>query len=754
LKRIRDRQRRNLYTLEDEKEDTYARLAQAGRRGALIRQYEAEHPDDPRVAAKRKRELERTPGTKQFMRKRSHVLDTVEAQRAADLEWARKNRRNPMAKEIIRRERRRTVGGRILDNAFTKSKHIAIGTIVGAIAVSVSAAVKFLSNIPAVLEHVRSIALKGATLGVTNNQLLRFEDLEKRLPGLKEGSISGYLGKLHERLSDPATGGDINGVLGKLAPLLSKGGDTELAKRVALYSVGQYTDTNALGLDLLNSVLTVSMQGRTLYGDSYKPLDAMRFNAVGFGRGTGSSDLVYSLAAAYSDRNLIPATVAQQIRNVANGTGEVINGQKVGAGRTLEAFLAAIEGKKDTLKARDTVTVVEWKAAEDIAAQWKNLAATFEQIKTGILVTIASNLSGILSFVEGIAKAVLTMPIFGNRFHDMVQGLDERSYYRNVERVKELDTVNIISRQRALALGEQFGHKTESKVKMAAEKFFSGEGIPAEHVARAEDYIQYMTAVGSWFNAENNLNKGNAMIEGFRNMGADIEYTTRDKLGKQKTETYKYETGNMNDLPNATVNLNAVQARNWVLDAVKAQTELVDNLNKDGFADNVLNGLKGKYFEGMEKRVANGGNLSPADYSTLERRRNAIALSEYLANDGLQMGTPRPAGQEDRYVQGEAGVLVARAARTAQTELAQYNTILHEIRSQFGDKNFYGVLENRVEVSGVIKAENKTVTVVLTDKATGKEVGRAVDIPNTSTTSVQLNIENFLNSLRSTPVIH
>jgi hypothetical protein len=69
LKRIRDRQRRNLYTLEDEKEDTYARLAQAGRRGALIRQYEAEHPDDPRVAAKRVGEEKKERDIRQHKRR-------------------------------------------------------------------------------------------------------------------------------------------------------------------------------------------------------------------------------------------------------------------------------------------------------------------------------------------------------------------------------------------------------------------------------------------------------------------------------------------------------------------------------------------------------------------------------------------------------------------------------------------------------------------------------------------------------------
>jgi hypothetical protein len=55
LGRSRLRKRRSLYTPEDEKEDTYAHLARAGRRAALTRQYEKEHPGDPRVAAKERR---------------------------------------------------------------------------------------------------------------------------------------------------------------------------------------------------------------------------------------------------------------------------------------------------------------------------------------------------------------------------------------------------------------------------------------------------------------------------------------------------------------------------------------------------------------------------------------------------------------------------------------------------------------------------------------------------------------------------
>jgi hypothetical protein len=751
LKRIRQKEQRNLYTLEDEKEDTLEHLAQARRRAQLIRQYEIDNPDDPRVAAKRQQKLEQTPGTMEFMRKRARNLEMFDMKRKTDLEWAYRNKRNPLAKEIIRRERRRTTGGKILDKAMATSRHIIVGTILTSIMASVGAAVKFLSNIPSLLGHVRDIATKGATLGVTDEHLRKLEDWEKRLPGLKEGSVSGYLGALHTRLSDAATGGDVAGILEKFAPLLSKNDDTELAKRIVLYSVGQYTDTNALGLDLLNSILTVSMRGRTLYGDNYQPSYALRANAVTFGRGTGSSDLVYSMATAYANKNLVPATVAQQIRNVANGKDEKINGQKVGAGRTLEAFIAAIDGKSDTLKARDTATVVEWKAAEDVAAQWKNLATTFGQIKTGVLTIIVSNLSAILSFVEGIAKAVLTNPIFGNRFHDMVQGLDERSYYRNVERIKELDTVNIISKQRALSLGEQFGYKTESDVARSAEKYLSGEGVPAKFVDNVEEYIRYLIAVGSWFNAENNLNKGNAMLEGFNNMGAEITYNHRDELGRIQTKKYKYEIGNMVDLADATVNLNATKARNTMLNASITQTGWADNLNKDSWWYKIVNAFDRWYFGALENRIKSGANVSPADYSLLEKYRNSKALSERLANDGMQMGTPRPEGQQDRYVQGEAGVMAAQSARASQTELAQYNTILHEIRSQLGDKDFYGVLENKIEVSGTIRAENKTITVVLTDKATGREIGRAVDVPNMSTSNIHVgvDVESFLQSRSS-----
>jgi hypothetical protein len=755
LKRVRSREQSNLYTPQEEKEDTYERLAQAGRRFANERQYAIDHPDDPRVAVKRQQRLEQTPGTAEFARRRTVNLEMLETRRRIELEWARKNKRNPLAKEIIRRDRRRTTGGKILDKAVATSRSIIIGSILASIMASVGAAVKFLSNIPSLLEHVRNIATKGATLGVTDAHLRKFEDLEKRLPGLKEGSISGYLGTLHTRLSDAATGGDIDGILGKLAPLLSKNDDVELTKRIALYSVGQYTDTNALGLDLLNAILTISMQGRTLYGDNYQPSYALRTNAVTFGRGTGASDLVYSLATAYADKNMVPATVAQQIRNVANGTDEEINGQPVKAGRTFEAFMAAIEGKSDTLKARDTATVVEWKAAEDVAGQWKNLAATFGQIKTGVLAIIASNLSSILSFVEGIAKAVLTNPIFNNRFHDTVQGFDERAYYRNVERIKELDTVNIISKQRALSLGEQFGHKTEFDVTRAAEKYASGEGVPAEHIHNIEDYMRYMFAVKSWFDAENVVNRGRAMLEGYENMGMEISYDTRDKFGKIEKKTYTYSVGGMNDLPNASIVFNATGARNWVLEALKTQTGWADNLEKTGWWHDFTFNFDRWYFGQMEERIRKGERVSPADYSQLEKYRNAVAMSNALAHDSvtraLRDGTPITDMEKDAYYQGEAGVTVARAARASQTELAQYNTLLHEIRAQAGDSSFYGVLENKIEVSGTIRAENKTITVILTDKVTGKEIGRVVDVPNMATSDVHVgvDVESFLQSRSS-----
>jgi hypothetical protein len=752
-------------TPEQEETELRLRLERRARIARYRENYEAANPDDPFVQAKQQKindrkdkarllEAKRTPGTPEFEAHVEQELDTRIAREDVTVAWAKKNKKLPQARAILKQNRMKTGTGRALERAKTFMKTAAVGTVISGILGSVIAAVKFLSHVPDILTNVRTIAVKGATLGVTNAQLVRFAALEKRLPGLKEDDISGYLGNLHETLADVAAGGDPEGMLRKLGPLLAIGGDKKLAGKIVAYSTGGYMDTNELGMELLNAVLTTSMQGKTLYGSGYEPSDALRYNAVAFGRATGKPELAYSLNAAYADRNLIPADVAQQIRGVADGKAQVINGQEVAAGRTLLAFLAAIEGRKDTLKTTDTATIVEWKAAEDIAAQWRNLTAAFTEVRTGVLVAIGSTLSGILSFVEGIAKAVLTNPIFKHRFDDMVQGLDERSYYRNVERVKVLDSVTTLSKGLALKGGKSFGDETEEAVAETARKFFSGEGIPAEHVGRKEEFARYMLAIASWYEAENKLNEGKAMVEGYQNMGAEVEYVVRDELGQEKTKSYTYEVGNMNELSDATIPFNMVRARNNVMEGFARYIDFAEKINSKNILDMASLGLDRLVISWLEYVRSLGVEPTPVDpegfamFSAVGRYKNAAALSENLKTDGMQMGKPRPAGQEDRYVKGEAGVIISNAVRNEQTKLAQGHTVMHEIRAQVGENVFHGVLENKVEVSGLIKAENKTITVVLTDKATGKELGRAVDVPNIPTADVNLNVEAYMNSFQ------
>jgi hypothetical protein len=720
-------------------------------------------------------EAERTPGTPEFRARVATSLGNRVARDDAMLQWAKQNKRNrlarPLAKQILKARRRKTFVGRALEKSKSVVKATAIGAIVGAISAAVATAVKFLSGLPGLAADVHKIASKGASLGVTDERLRAFESLEGRLGGLEKGAVGSYLGTMHSQLSDVATGGNLDQTLSRIAPLLSKvSNGADLSRRIAYYAAGQDTDTNGLGKDLLNAVLTVSLQGRTLYKDGLKPSDALRFNAVTYGRALGGDGIMNSIAAALQNRELISADTLQQIQNIANGASGTVGGQTFAGGQVFDAIVAAIDGGKDILKPRDTATAVEWKAADEVAAQWRNLAAAFQEIKAGVLAAIAATLSSILSWVEVITKGVLSLPGLKGRFDDVVRGMDERTYYKNLEHVKSLDTITTVGAQVALSLAERNGFITipdaekydavslasrkMAALEQAGDKFYAGrEGIPREVIegGKLGEYVEYMLAVRSLWDAQNELAFGQAQNTGFENPGEEVSYRIRGKDGKRKTGTYTYEVGNVKELSNATAMQNMVKVRNDTIDALGPFTRRVKDFESDdGLFDKLKGFLAERYYGGIEEEIANGGHISPADYSNLQSYRNAKAYAEYLANDGMSFGNARPDGQADKNVRGEASVLTGRLLRTSQETMAQVNTIMHEIRAQIGENAFAGVMENRLNVSGVIEAEDRTYTIILTDRATGKEVGRAVDVQRVTGHMTPFNVQAAMEALQPT----
>jgi hypothetical protein len=117
----------------------------------------------------------------------------------------------------------------------------------------------------------------------------------------------------------------------------------------------------------------------------------------------------------------------------------------------------------------------------------------------------------------------------------------------------------------------------------------------------------------------------------------------------------------------------------------------------------------------------------------------------------MSFGTVRPAGQTDKNVRGEGSVLTGSVLRTSQETMAQVNTVLHEIRVQAGENAFTGVIENRIEVSGVIRAEDRTYTIILTDRATGKELDRRIDVQRVTGSATPFDIHDAIEALQPTP---
>jgi len=688
----------------------------------------------------------------------------------AALAWAKKNKKNPIAKAIIKNNRNKTAGGRLLNKALSAVRFGAIGMLLSAITTAVGMMVNFLKALPALAEDVRKMSNKGAKLGVTDERLQQFQSLEGRLGGLSEGAIGEYLYSIHNKLVDPVTGGDIAGMVGKIAPLNAALPNNEaLISRMAQYSIGQYTDTDALGIDILDVILGTSLQGKTLFRKDLDWADAMRFNAQTLGRTAGNEDLIYTLLDALQNPGLISAEKQKQIISVARGESQEINNNLIKGGKVFDAIMAAIDGDSSALKPRDTATVVEWKAAEEVAAQWRDLASTFREIGKGILVSIAATLSNILTFVEGIARGVLSnLPgPLRERFAPILAGMDEKGYLANKEGIGAAEATAAYMKESAMAFGEAHGfikaqsdytdkngvrhsfqsreHQLEIALGDLEKSYFGrGTGIPKEFVGREEEFKQLMTMLKYWREKQNEAAKLNAMVESY-DTGTKVQYQQRTYGGDVKYEDFNYEFGNMID-NTVTSNQAAVNAANAVRKAQSAFNTYVERVANDTGIGTVDNRIRDKGVESVKKRMERGEAVTPEDRRMVESYDNAIAYIEKYTTDGKTLsGMSVPEGVEDKYRKNEAALSTGKAVRRSQEIGAQVAAALDAIRAQVSRDMYQtiyrGIIENKILVSGEITAQDRTITVEIIDKATGRHI--TAPVHGVQNMSSRLDISNI-----------
>jgi hypothetical protein len=751
-------------------------------RWSALRNFIDENPDHPfaieqamklknvtnREERRRVFEAEQTPGTPEFKAAAERRLNKRVANDQAALEWAKKNRRNPIAKAILRNNRNRTAGGRALNRAMSMARFGAIGIIGGVIAAGIGAMLKlFTSILPSMAENVRKMANRGAMLGVTNERLKQFQSLEGRLGGLESGTIGEYLYSVHNKLVDPVTGGDIAGTIGKIAPLNSKLKNNEdLNRRMALYSVGQYTDT--LGIDLLDVVLGTSLQGKTLYGDM-EWTNALRYNAQTIGRTFGNENIINAMLTALQDPRLISADEQRQIINVAHGKDQKINNTSVKGGKVFDAIMAAIDGDSSSLKPRDTATTVEQKAAEETASQLRNLLTTVKEIGRGILTSILAVLSNILTFVEGIARGVLVnLPgPLKERFAPILASMDEKGYLENKQGISAAEATAAYMKESAIAFSEAYGfakvketgpyaqsrgHQLEMQLVEFEKNYFGkATGIPKEFLDREEEFLQLMTMVQYWREKQNEAAKLKAMTESY-DTGTKVQYQQRTASGDVKYKDFEYELGNMID-STVTTNQAAVNASNAVAKAQSAFNTYVEQVAAEpstGIIGRVLSGyekiIRNPSVENIRARMERGERVTPEDRRIVESYDNAVAYINKYANDGRTLsGQQIPEGIEDKYRPKEAALSTGKALRSSQEIVAQVAHTLDVIRAQVGEEMYQsiyrGIIENKIHVTGEITAHDRTITVELIDKATGRRITAPVQgIQNMSS---RLNIDNI-----------
>jgi len=132
--------------------------------------------------------------------------------------------------------------------------------------------------------------------------------------------------------------------------------------------------------------------------------------------------------------------------------------------------------------------------------------------------------------------------------------------------------------------------------------------------------------------------------------------------------------------------------------------------------------------QNIRDRMERGENVTPEDRRMVEAYDNAVAyINKYASDKQVAFnGQPIPEGVEDRYRSGEAALSTGTALRRAQEIGAQAAHTLDVIRSQVSSEIYQkihrGLIENSIRISGEITAQDRTITVELIDKATGKHI--------------------------------
>ena len=434
------------------------------------------------------RQLENTPGNPFFNSRIGRNLQKRSAANAATLAWAKQNKKNPLAKAILKANKSR--GAKMLDKAGAMAGKAALSAMIGAITTAVGAMVKYLSLLPGIGSNIHKMATKGTMYNLDTDVVSNYEGLSKKLGMENANSFLEAMGAVHSKLAS-ITNGDLDFSVTKLAELAALSGGTSITEAVNYYTKANGNPEAAMKA-VLNDTMRASFNHITLQGRTDDAVTAYSRNRqageAAYGMGSLMDNLFYTWDRRIGDTK--KQEIADKMKEDPNAD-------------FLDLLIKAVG---NPITARKIAGGADNDRAEGVTKSFEELKQTYESVRDGVLIKILALLEPISDWLRSILKGVLKFldeKVFKGQFTEILYAMDaEDAAHNAATKENALQQMQLIEYQ-VKAGREKYGlvdnDSPNSPLKMARRSFEKGikpENMTWEQAREyfgAEKLYEYLT---------------------------------------------------------------------------------------------------------------------------------------------------------------------------------------------------------------------------------------------------------------------
>ena len=648
------------------------------------------------------------------------LMNTGVKKQAARLDWAKRHKDTPLGKSILKAERRKSAGGRMLDKASRSIHKVAIGAALTAITATVTAAVKFLSALPQIASNVHKLATKGAQYNVDNATLDRYKTMSRKL-GLDEdgSSFTRFLGGVHAKLGSIMSG-DIDGSINKMAAL-----DALVNGRTVDESVKYFTGKSSNPIGVSNAVTNTVMKA------AFTGTKVVNGRIVKTSINDAFSSAVLDAEATYSGSGELLSRMFEYWQTITDENKKKEIMERTIAGENfvdlMENYMT--QGGSHTITGRTVAGATGAERGLEVKKSFDDLNATYQSIKDGVLLQILSFMEPIANYLRQLLKSVLVFlndkfPKLG--LQSTITALDAEDRAFNVETEKVNNAQMQVTRIVLDKQLKQYG-VTEAQALQALGDYTKRgvvlPGIPKDQIEN------FYGTVAQW----------------------KVQTDTKEALKEQAEEEHPMR---VSASPNSYANISGGQLHAGAYRRGEAIEQVYD---KFGIGSGTLEADKQKLEQAvtaMEKTLKNldiskllasnimgeylGGDTATGatvrDPTTgvvyaniLEHKQGLLDWINYTKSAIAELSSVMDDG---KYEKGEVKTSLAQQAERETAQIAVGAQQIDVIReSGFFSEYLNGLANNTLRVVGEIKAEQREYTFRILD-AYGKELFKAKDVYN------------------------